>query len=217
MTRERTSTVKALQPALDQVSPGEMSAGVRAAADGLAADVAADVVAAGRGDHGAFTRLVGVYDERLRVLAYRLLGSRQAMDDVLQDAYLAAYRGLRRFRGEADVGTWLYRIVYNACLQRLRRDPPAEPDAAEVLEHYPAGGLDIVDEVALRDQLCRALADLPPTQRAAVLLVHREGLSYGDAAEVLGVPVGTVASRVAAARTALAVPLECTRSRKEER
>jgi RNA polymerase sigma-70 factor, ECF subfamily len=196
-----------------QASPGKAPSPATTGPDTLIADVAA----ARQGDHGAFSRLVGVYDERLRVLAFRLLGSRQAMDDVLQDAYLAAYRGLRRFRGEADIGTWLYRIVYNECLQRLRRDPPPEPAAAEVLERFPAGGLDIVDEVALRDQLSRALADLPPTQRAAVLLVHREGLSYGDAAEVLGVPVGTVASRVAAARTALAVPLECTRNRKEER
>ena len=109
------------------------SGGVSPAPD----DLAADVAAAREGDHAAFTRLIGLYDERLRVLAFRLLESRQAMDDVLQDAYLAAYRGLRRFRGEADIGTWLYRIVYNECLAASsashrdradrRRDPRAVP------------------------------------------------------------------------------------------
>jgi RNA polymerase sigma-70 factor, ECF subfamily len=213
MTRERTSAVTAPRAAWAQASPGQAQVVATSRADGLAADVAA----ARRGDHVAFARLIGVYDERLRVLAFRLLESRQAMDDVLQEAYLAAYRGLRRFRGEADIGTWLYRIVYNECLQRLRRDRSVETAAGEVLDHCSAGGPDVVDEVALRDQLSRALADLPVAQRAAVLLVHREGLSYGDAAEVLGVPVGTVASRVAAARTALAEPLEIFRNGKEER
>ena len=213
MTRARTSAVTAPRAAWAQASPGQEQAGATSRADGLAADVAA----ARRGDHVAFTRLVGVYDERLRVLAFRLLESRQAMDDVLQDAYLAAYRGLRRFRGDADVGTWLYRIVYNECLQRLRRDRSVETAAGEVLERYPAGGLDIVDEVALRDQLCRALADLPPAQRAAVLLVHREGLSYGDAAEVLGARRHGGLTRGGGAHRPRRAPLEIIRNGKEER
>jgi RNA polymerase sigma-70 factor (ECF subfamily) len=200
-----------LQPVSAAASAGQSQGGTREADDHIAADVAA----ARDGDHRAFTRLVGAYDERLRVLAYRLLGSREAMDDVLQEAYLAAYRGLRQFRGEADVGTWLYRIVYNECLQRLRRGTRDEPASEAALDSCRSGGLDVGDEVALRDQLSRALASLPPTQRAAVLLVHREGLSYADAAMVLGVPVGTVASRVATARTTLAASLGPTPPRRE--
>ena len=68
------------------------------------------VRAARRGDHRAFTRLVDRYDDDLRALAFHLLGSREAMDEALQETYLNAYRGLPQFRGEAGVGTWLYRI-----------------------------------------------------------------------------------------------------------
>ncbi len=213
MAKNRTAAVTALWPAEVNLPAGQSPSETTQDPDGHAAVVSA----ACQGDHGAFTRLVGVYDERLRVLAYGLLGTRQAMDDVLQDAYLSAYRSLRRFRGEADIGTWLHRIVYNQCLQHLRRRRPADLEPEETLARYPARGLDVDDEVALRDQLRRALAQLSPTHRAAVLLVHHEGLSYADAAEVLGVPVGTVASRVAAARSTLAAALERSNDEREER
>jgi RNA polymerase sigma-70 factor, ECF subfamily len=166
-----------------------------------------DIAAACRGDHSAFDRLIRVYDQRLRALAFHMLGSQEAMDDALQDAYLAAYRNLRRFRGEADVGTWLRRIVYNECLQQLRRRAADGRKRADALVSPPGVGSDVSDEVALRDQLRRALAALPPSQRAAVVLVRIEAMSYEDAAEVLDVPVGTVASRVAAARASLAKSL----------
>jgi RNA polymerase sigma-70 factor (ECF subfamily) len=71
--------------------------------------------------------------------------------------------------------------------------------------------------VALRDEVRRALGALTPVQRVAVLLIHRDGFSYADAAEILDVPVGTVASRVAAARTALGHELVRPRSAKEDR
>ena len=69
-----------------------------------------------RGDPRSFRQIVEHYDYRLRGLAYRLLGDRDRMDDVLQEAYVKAFRSLPRFKGDAAVGTWLYRIVYNACI-----------------------------------------------------------------------------------------------------
>lgn len=172
---------------------------------GPVGDVSTSVVlAAMRGDHRAFGKLVKLYDGRLRALVYHLLGSREAMDDVLQETYLSAYRGLPQFRGEADVGAWLYRIAYNACLQRLRRRERLQPTDEERLEELSTPAPDCADDVALRDELHQALAALSPEQCAAVLLVHRDGFSYAAAAEILGVPVGTVASRAAAARAALA-------------
>ena len=68
------------------------------------------------GDHRAFRSLIAHYDRGLRALAYRLLGNAGQMDDVLQDAYVKAFRALGRFRGDAGVGTWIYRITYNACI-----------------------------------------------------------------------------------------------------
>lgn len=175
------------------------------------------VKAARRGDHRAFTKLIDLYDDRLRALAFHLLGSREAMDEALQETYLNAYRGLPQFRGEAGVGTWLYRIAYTTCLQRLRRKDRLEPADDELLEALAPPSPDFADDLALRDEVWGALGELSHDQCAAVLLIHRDGFSYADAAEILGVPVGTVASRVAAARAALGARLGKARMAEEER
>jgi RNA polymerase sigma-70 factor (ECF subfamily) len=175
------------------------------------------VRAAQRGDHRAFTRLVDLYDDRLRALAFHLLGSRESMDEALQETYLNAYRGLPQFRGEAGIGTWLYRIAYTTCLQRLRRPERLEPTDEEELEALAPPSSDFADDVAQRDEMRRALGALTPEQRAAVLLIHRDGFSYASAARILDVPTGTVASRVAAARVILGEELDRPRSAKEDR
>jgi RNA polymerase sigma-70 factor (ECF subfamily) len=185
---------------------------------GLGDDSSSAIVkAARRGDHRAFTRLVDRYDDGLRALAFRLLGSREAMDEALQETYLNAYRGLPQFRGEAGVGTWLYRIAYTTCLQHLRRPERLGPIDEERLEALAAPSRDLAMDVAVRDEVRRALGALTPAQRVAVLLIHRDGFSYAETAEILDVPVGTVASRVAAARTALGHELGRQSSVKEHR
>ena len=73
------------------------------------------------GDQRAFGLLLRHHDERMRALAWKLLGDRDRMDDALQEAYVKAWRSLGGFRQDADFGTWLYRITYNACLDELRR------------------------------------------------------------------------------------------------
>ncbi|RPI29167.1 MAG: hypothetical protein EHM52_04700, partial [Actinomycetota bacterium] len=113
------------------------------------------VRAARQGDHRAFTTPVDLYDDRLRALAFHLLGSREAMDEALQDTYLNAYRGLPQFRGEAGVATWLYRIAYTTCLQRLRRHERLEPTDDERLEALVPPAPDLADDVALRDEVHR--------------------------------------------------------------
>jgi RNA polymerase sigma-70 factor (ECF subfamily) len=155
-----------------------------------------------RGDHEAFAIVVRHYDPALRRLAYRVLGSRDRMDDALQEAYVKAFRALPRFRGQSQLGTWLHRIVFNACLDELRRtDDEVVPldDAPEML----AGTADHADVVAGRERLEQALAALAPHDRAAVVLVDAQGFDYRAAAEVLGIPAGTVASRLNRARAAL--------------
>lgn len=164
------------------------------------------------GDVDALGRLLREHDDRMRAVAYRMLGSRAAMDDALQAAYLNAFRGLPRFRAEADFGTWLHRIVVNACYDLLRKDGRRaevslqalpEPEAVESVES-------IEEQLVLGRQLHEALASLPQEFRAAVVLVDGEGLSYADAAEVLGVERGTVASRLNRARSILRERLACT-------
>ncbi len=132
------------------------------------------------------------------------------MDDVLQEVYVKAFRSLPRFKGDAALGTWLYRITYNACMDELRRRPAVAPvsydDDREPLLVDTASG---PAEIAVRRQdLAVALDRLPPDQRTAVLLVDAFGLDYADAAEVLGVRTGTIGSRLTRARTVLRAALD---------
>lgn len=155
--------------------------------------------AAQRGDRRAFVELVRSHDRGFRALAYRLLQDRDAVDDVLQEAYVKAYVALPRFRGASSVKTWLYRIVYNASLDELaRRRPSAELDAGLA---DPRG--DPSEAVAERARLASALGSLSPEERTVVLLVDAEGLTYEEAASVIDAPAGTVASRLSRARSAL--------------
>lgn len=154
------------------------------------------------GDVAAFTKLLRQHDDRMRAVAYRMVGSETAMDDVLQVAYLNAHRGLARFRAEADFATWLHRIVINACHDHLRRiGRTAEVPLQAVPEPVSPGSME--DRLALSGELQQALATLTPEFRAVVVLVDGEGLSYAEAAEVLGTERGTVASRLNRARALL--------------
>ena len=163
------------------------------------------------GDQRAFTEVVRHYDHRLRALAYRLLDDRDAMDDALQESYVKAFRALPGFREDAGLGTWLYSITYRACVDLQRREarhrPGADRPAGTGTFTYPATTADPATTAATRTDLTRALAALPVDQRAAVLLVDAEGLDYDDAAEVLGVVPGTIASRLSRARAALRAAL----------
>jgi RNA polymerase sigma-70 factor (ECF subfamily) len=143
--------------------------------------------------------VIAANDANLRALAFRLVGDRAAMDDVLQEAYAKAFRGFTRFRGESAASTWLYRVVYNTCLDELRRRRPSEqiPDDAEA----PA------EDADLRLDLASALARLSIEERAAVLLVDANGFDYATASRVLGIPAGTLASRLNRARASLRAAL----------
>ena len=177
-----------------------------ATALGPAVDIGERVIdRARRGDQEAFAAVIRHYDPGLRALAYRLLGDRDLMDDVLQEAYVKAFKGLRRFRGDAKLGTWLYRIAYNACLDELRRSRRA--DELPLSDGLPSASPDPSELAVGREDLARALRALPPDERAAVLLVDAQGFDYRQAADVLGVPEGTVASRLNRARASLRTTL----------
>jgi RNA polymerase sigma-70 factor, ECF subfamily len=177
-----------------------------ATALGPAVDIGERVIErARRGDQEAFAAVIRYYDPGLRALAFRLLGDRDLMDDVLQDAYVKAFKGLPRFRLESKLGTWLYRIAYNAAMDELRRARRGEELPLEAELPGPNG--DPGDVVAARNDLARALAALPPEERAAVLLVDAQGFDYRESAQILGIPQGTVASRLNRARASLRTAL----------
>ena len=155
-----------------------------------------------RGDQEAFAALIRHYDPGLRALAYRLLGDADRMDDALQEAYVKAFRALPRFRGDAKLGTWLYRIAYNACLDELERSRRVvQLPLEEIAEAGPR--TEPGEVVPRRVDLVEARAALPAEDRAAVLLVDAQGFDYREAAAVLEIPEGTVGSRLNRARAAL--------------
>jgi RNA polymerase sigma-70 factor, ECF subfamily len=183
----------------------------RDARDGLAPQRDPDAVddetvrAAAAGDRRAFETIVTVYEPRLRILARRLLRDLSAVDDVLQDVFLRAYRGLHEFRGDAALGTWLHRITYTSCVSvlRERRAELVPLDEAESLVGVQGHGEDLAERLRLE----RALATLDAEHLVAVLMVDRDGYDYDTVARVLEIPVGTVASRLNAARRRLRAEL----------
>jgi RNA polymerase sigma-70 factor, ECF subfamily len=167
--------------------------------------------AAGTWSRDDFAALVREQDHGLRMLAYRLLGDAELMDDVLQEAYLRAYKALPGFREEAAAATWLYRITYNVCMDHLRNRQRAgrhlgTPSSLELLSEEgfePAAPHDEFESLTERQDLERALDALPVDQRAAVLLVDALGYDYRAAAGILGVREGTLGSRLHQARSLL--------------
>ncbi len=148
-----------------------------------------------QGDRRAFGALVGRYDWRLRSLAHALLLDPAAMDEALSLAYLRAWRDVVRLTAKEDVGAWLYRATYNACIDRLRRDgpSPAAPPGAPGAER--------------RRGTRTGLAALTPADRVALVLVDREEFSPEAAARILGLTPATLIDRVEVARATVAAHL----------
>lgn len=132
---------------------------------------------------------------RLHALAQRMLGSHHAAEDAVQTATLRALESLHRYRGEASMGTWLYRITANVCLDELRRPRRVTLEAIPERGITRLVGNDIGDTVVRQVEVAEALATLPAAHRAALVLTDICGYSYADAGTALGVPSGTVASR----------------------
>ena len=125
-----------------------------------------------------------------------------AADDVVQEVFVSVHSNLKTFRGEAKFSTWLHRVTLNACSAALRKkQPDALDDWPEpVARHTPAQA---GEQAALRELLAWALQQLPADQREAVSLRELADLDYAEIAEVLGVEVGTVKSRISRGRAAL--------------
>jgi len=166
------------------------------------------VAAAQAGDRTALDALLRSHSDRLYGLARRLTGNEADAADALQEALIAIVRGLPRYDGRAAFGTWAYRVATNACLDELRRrGRRPRLDGGESLALRAAPGSDIGDVVGARLDVDAALATLPVEFRTAVVLRDLEGLDYAEIAEVLEIPAGTVRSRIARGRAALAAAL----------
>jgi RNA polymerase sigma-70 factor (ECF subfamily) len=171
----------------------------RAAED---ADLVARYVA---GDIAAFDELMQAHENRVFAICLRMLRSREAALDATQETFLTVFRKADRYRAQAAFSTWLYRVAVNTCYDQLRR---AKRKRAETLPETfdPADprALDPMVSAELRPDIESALSDLQPEYRAAIVLVDLEGLALETAGDILGVPVGTMKSRLFRGRRILA-------------
>jgi RNA polymerase sigma-70 factor (ECF subfamily) len=179
-------------------------------------DDAALVRAAQQGDRDALDQLLRRHYERVHAVCRRITGRADDAADAAQEAMIAIVRHLDRFDGRASFGTWAYRIATNASLDELRRrrrrpmlsGPDDESHHQPLIErqHDPRAEQRL-DAIADHDRLDVALRDLPEEFRVPVVLRDVGDLDYAEIASTLGIPVGTVKSRIARGRAALAQAL----------
>lgn len=152
-----------------------------------------------QGEPEAYRELLARYRKPTLALAYQMLGSAEDAEDIAQEAFIRVFEAIHGFRGQAAFSTWLYRIVTNLCLGHLRGrravvalEAVGDPCSAEVASRR-------VPEALVTRQV---LAQMAPELRAILLLREQGTLSYGEIATALGLPMGTVRSRLSKARAA---------------
>ncbi len=164
------------------------------------------VTRATAGDLESFNQLVVRWERPIYALAYRTLGREEDARDVVQEAFLRAFRGLKGFKGQAKFSSWLYRITLNLCrdwMRKSRRAPmiqvPETEDGLDMAEQMPSLA-ESVEELVNRQQMsaavAKAMAELPDEQRTAILMKEFHGLTFQEIADALDCPLSTVKTRL---------------------
>ena len=160
-----------------------------------------------QGELAAFDEIYRAHSGKLFGLILRMVGHPSDAEDVLQEVFLTAHRKLDGFRGESALGTWLYRLAMNHCLDYLRSRTAKTGLLTDALDDEPAledaGSRGIAEQAVAKVDLERALAQLPEGCRAAFLLYDVEGLDHREVADALGIAEGTSKSQVHKARLRL--------------
>jgi RNA polymerase sigma-70 factor (ECF subfamily) len=157
-----------------------------------------------KADVPAFEELYRQHSTRLFNLAWRMCGTRADAEDLLQDIFLLAYRKLPEFRGDSAVGTWLYRLAMNRCLDHLKSRQTRASGAMTPLDEEVLPGPRLVPDGGIkRLDLDRAISQLPDGARAAFVLHDVEGFQHHEIATILGISEGTSKSQVHKARLKL--------------
>ena len=156
--------------------------------------------AARRGDQEAFGELVRIYEKRVFALTSRMCRNPDDAAEAAQDAFLAAWQGLPKFRGVRSFATWLYRLASNACVDLLRRENRRQADsldeAALDLPSTEPSPQESAERKELREQVEDGLRQLSPDYRAVLVLREIHQLRYDEIAQALSLDVGTVKSRI---------------------
>lgn len=160
---------------------------------------------AARGGTDAFNELVVRWERPIHALAYRVVGRDEDAREICQEAFLRAFRGLERFKGQAKFSSWLYRIALNLCHDWLRRQrrggfvqPPEDAEPGELGVVNPIN--ETVEDLIIRRDLGRAVAQamalLPPEQRTVIVLKEYHGFTFREIAELEECPLSTVKTRL---------------------
>lgn len=164
-----------------------------------------------KGERDAVDALLRIHYDAVHAVCHRMVLSRESADDAVQNALLAIVRGLPRFDGRSSLSTWIYRIATNAAIdeiRRVRRAPsaadPAVLTATEAPNPRSDSTADLADHLDQSSAVAAALSKVPHDFRVALVLRYVADLEYAEIADVLGVPVGTVRSRLARGKEALA-------------
>ena len=174
------------------------------------------------GDADAFGEIVRRWERRIFALAYGMLGREEDARDATQETFLAAFRNLRGFRGEAKVSSWLHRIAVNQCITRQRQsrvrseaalDDEQEKDAASFAVPVQYSPLRVVEGRQETAAVRRAINSLPIELRQVVIMKEFEELTFREIAEVLELPLSTVKSRLYTAMKQLQMRLQKFESR----
>ena len=175
-------------------------------------DEAVLIKKASLGDVDAFEVLVLTYEKNVFNLAYRLVSDKEDAADIVQEVFLKAFQALPGFRGESRFSTWIYRVCMNASLDHLRRrqraqvfslDEPMQLGESSVSRSVPDLGdsvEDLVESKSLGHTVMELLQDLEPIHRTVIILSDVKGFSYQEIADIMGISIGTVKSRLHRAR-----------------
>ena len=162
------------------------------------------------GDREAFGALVEQYRDNVYRLAYRMCGNAYDADEAAQEAFVAAWRALPNFRGDAKFSTWLYRLTTNAAIDVMRREKRhqtvGDGEMMELADDADSPQ-ETVERTEQQEAVQNALATLSEEYREVLLLRYMEELDYAEIAEVLQLPSGTVKSRINRAKAALKTAL----------
>lgn len=170
-----------------------------------------------QGSREAFNRLVYKYQDRIYSIALRMMQNTEEAKDIAQDVFFSVYKSIKRFRGDSKLATWLYRIAVNACINKLKSksrkqtQPIEETSPAKMGEAGQEGTTSseisdphkALERKDLGQKIEGELAKLPPESRIVVLLRDVQGMSYEEIEKILGIPDGTVKSRLHRARLEL--------------
>jgi RNA polymerase sigma-70 factor (ECF subfamily) len=161
------------------------------------------ITRAQQGDRRAFGQLVRRHREGVVNVVYRMYGDANLAEDAAQEAFIRAWQNLPSYRPRSPFRNWVYRIATNAALDALRREREAVDIDALALASSDNGPEAVVEGAERGERVRQAVLALPPASRAVLVLREYEGLSYREIAETLGIPMGTVMSRLNYARNRL--------------